>query len=68
MDKIKADIEERDYRDMNREHSPLKQAEDAILVDTSAMTIDEVIEHIICICDSIKKIGRICESVEAQQG
>ena len=67
LDKIKADIEERDYRDMNREHSPLKQAEDAILVDTSAMTIDEVIEHIICICDSIKKIGRICESVEAQQ-
>ena len=49
--KIKADIEERDYRDMNREHSPLKQAEDAILVDSSYMTIEEVIERIISICD-----------------
>lgn len=52
--KIKADIEERDYRDMNREHSPLKQAEDAILVDSSDMTIEEVIEHIISICDSAR--------------
>ena len=52
--KIKADIEERDYRDMNREHSPLKQAEDAILVDSSYMTIEEVIERIISICDEKK--------------
>lgn len=51
LDKIKADIEDRDHRDMNREHSPLKQAEDAILVDTSEMTIDEVIAHIIQICE-----------------
>lgn len=49
--KIQADIEERDYRDMHREHSPLKQAEDAILVDTSDMSIDEVIAHIIHICE-----------------
>ena len=48
--KIKADIEDRDYRDMHREHSPLKQAEDAILVDTSNMTIEEVIEHIMGLC------------------
>ena len=45
--KIKADIEERDYRDMHREISPLKQAEDAILVDTSYMTIDEVVAKIL---------------------
>ena len=45
-------IEERDYRDMNREGSPLKQAEDAVLVDTSEMTIEEVIERIISICES----------------
>jgi len=45
--KIQADIEERDYRDMHREHSPLKQAEDAVLVDSSDMTIEEVIEKII---------------------
>ena len=50
FDKIKADIEERDYRDMNRAHSPLKQAEDAVLVDSSYMTIDEVIEKIAGMC------------------
>ena len=43
---IKADIEERDYQDMHREISPLKQAEDAVLVDTSEMTVDEVVDHI----------------------
>ncbi len=47
-------IEERDYRDMNREASPLKQAEDAVLVDTSDMGIEEVIEKIISICESKK--------------
>ena len=52
---IQADIEERDYRDMHREHSPLKQAEDAILVDSSDMGIEEVIAHIIAICNEHKK-------------
>lgn len=42
LSKIEADIEERDKRDMTREHSPLKQAEDAILLDSSDMTVDEV--------------------------
>lgn len=50
LEQIRADIEERDYRDMHREVSPLKQAEDAILVDTSEMTVDEVIEKIISLC------------------
>ncbi len=44
---IAADIIERDARDMNREVSPLKQAEDAVLVDSSDMTIEEVVD---CIC------------------
>lgn len=44
---IEQDIEDRDYRDMHREHSPLKQAEDAILVDSSQMTVDEVANAII---------------------
>lgn len=43
---IKADIENRDYQDMNREISPLKQADDAILVDSSDMGIDEVVKTI----------------------
>ena len=49
IDKIEADIIERDYRDMNREISPLKQAEDAVLVDSSDMGIEEVTERIISI-------------------
>ncbi len=44
---IEKDIEDRDYRDMNREVSPLTQADDAVLVDSSDMTIDEVVEKII---------------------
>ena len=49
-EKIKADIAERDYRDMNREIAPLKQAEDAILLDTSDMSIEEVVKAIIACC------------------
>ena len=49
--KIQADIEERDYRDMHREHSPLCQAEDAVLVDSSDMCIDEVITAILGLCE-----------------
>ena len=41
---LQKEIEERDYRDMNREVSPLKKAEDAVELDTSYMTIPEVIE------------------------
>lgn len=48
--KIQADIEERDYRDMHRETSPLMQAEDAVLVDTSAMSVDEVIDRLMELC------------------
>lgn len=47
FDKIAKDIEERDYRDSHREISPLKKAEDAILVDSSEMNIDQVVETII---------------------
>ena len=50
LDEIRMDIEERDRRDMNREISPLRQAEDAVLVDSSDMTIEEVTERILQIC------------------
>ena len=46
-EKIRQDIEERDRRDMTRETSPLRQAEDAVLVDSSDMTIDRVAETIL---------------------
>jgi cytidylate kinase len=51
FDQIAKDIEERDYRDSHREISPLKQADDAILVDSSEMTIDEVVNTIIGYCN-----------------
>lgn len=47
---IEKDIEERDYRDMNRELAPLRQAEDAVYVDSSDMTIDEVVDTICNLC------------------
>lgn len=47
LDAIEADIRERDERDMTREFSPLRQAEDAVLVDSSDMTVEEVIQKII---------------------
>lgn len=50
LKKIQEDIEERDYRDMHREISPLRQAEDAVLVDTSKMSVDEVIEMVAGLC------------------
>jgi cytidylate kinase len=44
---IEQDIIDRDNRDMTREISPLKQADDAVLVDSSDMTIEEVVDTII---------------------
>ena len=42
-EKVLADIEKRDYQDSHREVAPLKQAEDAVLLDTSNLTIEQVI-------------------------
>ena len=50
LDEIEKDIIARDEQDMNRAVSPLKKAEDAILVDTSDMTIDEVVARILELC------------------
>ena len=47
LEEIQKDIAERDYRDMNRETAPLRQAEDAVYLDTSDMTLDEVVAEII---------------------
>ena len=46
---ILRDIIQRDYQDMNRETSPLKQAEDAVLVDTTALSLEESAEAILSI-------------------
>lgn len=47
IEEIAKDIEERDYRDMHRETTPLMQADDAILIDSSDMTIEEVTARIV---------------------
>lgn len=50
LGRIQADMEERDYRDMHRQVSPLRQAEDAVLVDSSDLTPRQVIEKILELC------------------
>lgn len=51
LDVIERDIIDRDYQDMHRDISPLRQAEDAVLLDSSNMTIEEVAQVIIELCD-----------------
>lgn len=50
---MEQEIAERDQRDMNREVAPLRQAEDAVLVDTTGMTIAQVAERILEICERV---------------
>ena len=52
FEEIKKLISERDYQDSHRSEAPLRQAEDAVLVDTSKMSIDEVVTYL---CDYISK-------------
>ncbi len=56
LKQIEADIKERDYRDMHREMSPLMQADDALLVDSSGLSVDEVVARIAAIVD--ERAGR----------
>ena len=51
LEEIKKDIEERDKRDCTRKIAPLKQAEDAVLIDSSNMTIEEVVKVITDRCE-----------------
>ena len=46
LEAIKKDIEQRDYQDMHRETAPLMQAKNAVYLDSSDMTIDQVVEKI----------------------
>lgn len=54
LDIIEKDIIERDHMDTTRELSPLTKAEDATLIDSSHMTVDEVAEAIIALADRVK--------------
>ncbi|MBO4863065.1 MAG: (d)CMP kinase [Eubacterium sp.] len=52
LESIKEGIEQRDYQDMNRDIAPLKQADDAVLIDSSDMTIAEVVDKIVSLAKS----------------
>ena len=54
VNEVEKDIIDRDYRDMHREIAPLSQAEDAILVDSSELTIEQVVEKIVGIIEERK--------------
>lgn len=49
LDEIEKDIINRDHQDMTREISPLMQAEDAVLVDSSYMTIEEAVDAVVAL-------------------
>lgn len=57
LEEICADIEKRDYIDSHREISPLTKAEDAIVLDTSDMTIEEEIDAIVSLYEERKASG-----------
>ena len=57
FEEIKKLISERDYQDSHRAEAPLRQAEDAVLVDTSKMSIEEVVAYL---CDYISQNPREC--------
>ena len=48
-DEIEKDIINRDHQDMTREISPLKQAEDAVLIDSSHMTVEEAVDAVVAL-------------------
>ena len=54
IEQLKIDIAERDQYDMNREISPLKKATDAITLDTTGKSIEEVTDEILNLVDKIK--------------
>lgn len=54
IDQIEKDIIARDKQDMNREIAPLKQAEDAVLIDSSDMNIEQVVDAIIEVFEKTK--------------
>ena len=52
LEQIVFEIKERDERDMNRSSSPLQAAEDALTIDTSGLSIDEVFQQILGACNN----------------
>lgn len=55
FEQVLEDIKQRDYNDMHRDVAPLKQAEDAVLLDTTGMTIEEVKQKLKALIDETEK-------------
>lgn len=55
FEQVKSDMQKRDFQDRNRKHSPLLKADDAIVIEVSYLSIDEIIEQLSKIID--KKLG-----------
>lgn len=51
LDEVRANVAERDHKDTTRQDSPLKKADDAIVVDNSFMTFDEQVDEIIALAE-----------------
>lgn len=51
---ILEDIKQRDYNDMHRETAPLKKADDAVILDTTGMTVEESVDRLL---DMVKNLG-----------
>ena len=62
LEEIAEDIERRDYIDSHREHSPLMQAEDAVLLDTSKMTVAQEVDAILKLF--LEKVGETWNDME----
>ena len=52
-EQVLADLNARDHQDMTRKTEPLRQAEDAVLLDSTEMTIDEVVDAIVAIVEDV---------------
>ena len=55
LDVLEKEIEERDYKDSHRKISPLTQAKDAVLVDTTSLSIEEVVAKLMAIIEKVQK-------------
>ncbi|WP_246208542.1 (d)CMP kinase [Anaerotalea alkaliphila] len=54
LDLLVEEIEERDRRDMEREHAPLRQAEDAVLLDASDLDAEQVVERVLSLLERVE--------------
>jgi cytidylate kinase len=52
LDQVRAELGERDARDAGRDHAPLKAADDAIAIDTTDLTPDQVLERLLAVVES----------------